>query len=177
MKSMMKRLFLVALMLLCISSARAQEPLFRTALYPLAQTSGTVSITQRDFGPSAPLLRIVTLDWTSDTSGSLVASLPALWGTVERVVTNPDGGSDAPDDDYDLTWADEDGADLLAAAGQNRDTSNTEQFCPRIGNGTGVNGLSSPGGTQPVVVGGTTTLTIANAGSGNKGRVRIYLRR
>lgn len=114
-------------------------------------------------------IRKVRLDWTSDSSGNASQTFGSIEGTIVRVVTNP--GSTAPTDNYDMTITDEDGYDILAGQGSNRDTSTTESFVP---------GIPFTDGTTtsvaPVVVDGNLTLTISNAGATKDGSVVLYVR-
>jgi hypothetical protein len=110
-----------------------------------------------------------TLAWVSHTDGTVALPTATINGTILRVTTNP--GSTAPTDNYDVTLLDEDGIDVLAGEGTDRDTTNSETFCP---------GVAFTDGTTtsvvPVVVAGVLTLTIANAGSGKEGTVVLYVR-
>ena len=81
-------------------------------------------------------------------------------GKVERLITDPDGSS-APTDDWDLTITDEDGYDVLAGAGTDRDTANTEQV------------LASSLG---IVKQSKLTVAASGMGSGGKAVVYLYLR-
>jgi hypothetical protein len=105
--------------------------------------------------------------WTSDGSGNYTEAVN-ISGVILRVVTNP--GSAAPTDNYDVTLIDEDGIDLLASQGLNRDTTTTENFCP---------GLSFSDGTTTSIIPmfhcGVATLTIANAGDSKTGAVVLYI--
>jgi hypothetical protein len=113
-----------------------------------------------------PLVRGVTIAWTSDGSGNYTESFD-LAGVILGVVTNP--GSTAPTDNYDVTCPDADGRDVFMGGGADRDTANTENFVPLA---TGSDGTTK----MPVAVAGTLTLTIANAGSAKVGTVTIYYR-
>jgi hypothetical protein len=106
--------------------------------------------------------------WTSDGSGAVTQAIH-IGGTILRVVTNPD--ATAPTDNYDLTCPDEFGLDLFAAQGANRDTANSEHFCP---------GVSLTDGTttsvMPIAHYGPATLTIANAGAAKLGTITIFVK-
>ncbi len=69
----------------------------------------------------------VTFAWTAHTDGVVtkVATTKTYTGKVEVLVTDPDD-TDAPTDDYDVTVTDDEGYDILAGAGANRDTAVTE---------------------------------------------------
>jgi hypothetical protein len=59
-------------------------------------------------------------------------------GYIYKMTTDP--GSTAPTDDYDITLTDDTtGADLLGGEGADRDTANTEEAVPKIGNAFGGN--------------------------------------
>jgi hypothetical protein len=59
-------------------------------------------------------------------------------GYIIKVVTDP--GSPAPTDNYDITLTDSTtGADLLGGEGSNRDTANSEEAVPKIGNAYAAN--------------------------------------
>lgn len=158
----MLRSFLIALAFVAVAvSARAQ-----TVTLDETATSGTVTATITSW-PNSTLNR-VDIDWTSDASGNVVCALPLLIGDVARIVFNPDAGDDQPDDNYDVTWTDADGLDLMAALGGNRDETNSEQILPTFTDGTTAHSL---------MIAGTSTLTILAAGNELGGVIRIYLRR
>jgi hypothetical protein len=122
--------------------------------------AGTVVITQGE-GVSSPNKRIV-FDWTSDAAGAVNGTLSRrLNGYIRAVKTNPDNTA-APTDLYDITLTDEDGFDVLAGAGANRSTVNTEQIQPTIN-------------SQPVAVDSPLELKITNAGNAKKGRLILIL--
>lgn len=100
--------------------------------------------------------------WVSDDSdGSASGETEFAYdGKVELLTTVPDGTA-APTDNYDVTLVDEDGVDVLAGAGANRDTSAAEQV------------VSSSLGA---VASSKLTLAIANAGNSKEGTVYVYIR-
>lgn len=130
---------------------------------------GTVTIAAE----TIPAGEKVTITWTSTSGGEADASGIPLNGYVERVVTNP--GSAAPTANYDIVIQDADGADILAAKGANRHTSSTEQIVPFIGDGTGVDGLTSANAFSKVLTYGDHSMFIDNAGNAKGGTVVIYL--
>lgn len=160
---MIRRILMLAMALGLAAAARG-------AALDLTVTSGTVTCDAAShdaFGRDSNLVA-VRWAWTSDAAGRVVARTDrALFGTIARVVTNP--GGTAPTDDYDITVTDDDGADVLAGKGSNRDTANTEQVVPLIGDGTTTQ--------QPVAVGSRLTLNITNAGNAKVGEFIVYLRR
>ena len=107
------------------------------------------------FGGSVVVHRI---EWTSDGSGDATETVH-IDGEILRVVTDP-SGSAAPTDDYDITFVDEDGLDIMAGGLANRDTANTEAVVP----------------SARVVHYGDVTVTVANAGASKSGVVKVYVR-
>ena len=119
------------------------------------------TITEETFGT----VKKVTWAWTSAADGSVGAAAVsttttnAYSGKIEMLVTDP--GATAPTDNWDLVISDEDGTDVLAGAGANRDTANTEQV------------LAASVG---IVANDTLTMLVTNAGSGKTGTVYVYIR-
>lgn len=113
-------------------------------------------------------IKRIIASWTSAANGSVTQSIH-IAGTIMRVVTDP--GATAPTDNYDLTLPDEFGLDLLAGQGANRDTANSEHFCP---------GVAFTDGTttsvMPVAHCGNATLTIANAGDSKQGTIALFVK-
>ena len=104
----------------------------------------------------------ISIAWTSHTDGAGTVAIPNLYGWLVRVVTNP--GATAPTDDYDITLIDEDGLDSAQSLLLNRDTANTEA----------VNTFAT-GAPTPILLCGTYTFTLANAGSQKEGVCVLYL--
>ena len=71
--------------------------------------------------------RKVTFAWTGHTDGVVtkVATTGTYTGKVEVLITDPDD-TDIPTDNYDVTVTDDEDYDILAGAGIDRDTANTE---------------------------------------------------
>ncbi len=113
-------------------------------------------------------MRVLTLDWLSNTTGTLTATLPELHGSLYRVTTKPDDGATSPTADYDVTFSDEDSYDLLLGLGANRSASTVQSLAPIFGDGTNK--------AFPVVFGGITTLSVAAAGAANGGIIRLYIK-
>lgn len=126
------------------------------------------AMTVTRYPAAAELVNKVTLAWTSDGSGAATQAI-TLRGTILRVVTNP--GATAPTDNYDLTAPDADGVDVFGGQGANRDTANSEHFCPGLPLADG-----TTTSTAPISVNGEITLTIANAGASKEGSITIYYR-
>jgi hypothetical protein len=103
--------------------------------------SSQTEIWNRDLPGRVDKLRIT---WTADTDGSYTDYTTAenMDGYVFMVVTNP--GATAPTDNYDITLADSDGCDVSGGELANRDTANTEQIIPKIGNTYGGRFVAGP---------------------------------
>lgn len=123
--------------------------------------AGTVTITEETHGS----LKKITFAWLSGTgaeSGTASGETTGAYnGVIERLVTVPGAGADAPTDNYDLTVLDEDDVDVLVGAGANRSTSATQQVL---------------GSSLGVVANDKLTLNVTNAGDANTGTVYVYLR-
>lgn len=161
----MRKFILAALIAFLASAAWAAAP---------TVTSGTLTVARATF--DANRYEVVTLTCTSDASSTDVQATGILLeGELVRVVTDP--SATAPTDSYDIILSDALGADILCGLGANRDTANTEQFCPMIGNGTGVHGATSPGNLVPVVLSGNHTLAMTEMGESKIVTLVLYLRR
>lgn len=101
-------------------------------------------------------------EWVSASGGTVSQSLGKINGKLCAMETDPDG-TDAPDDNYDITILDEYSIDVLGGAGANRDTADTEIAYPAVGTYF-----------QPVMS-GSYTLTIAAAGDTKKGKIKLFL--
>ena len=109
-------------------------------------------------------VRRVSWSWTSAADGSVGAATGATTekvydGQVVWLVTDP--GATAPTDNWDLAINDANGVDVLAGAGANRDTANTEYVA-----------AASLG----YVASSKLTIAVTNAGSGKTGTVYVYIR-
>ena len=102
---------------------------------------------------------VITWPFTTDVSGDASEESITLNGRIERVATNPDN-TDTPTTNWDLTIEDEDGIDVLGAAGANRDPG-----------GTGASEQIKP----DVVVASKVTFKVANGGNAKKGVVKLYI--
>ena len=106
-------------------------------------------------------VKLVTWTWTSDASGDASeATAVAVDGDVIGLVTVPSSGS-APTDDYDIVINDANSVDVLAGAGANRDTANTEYV-----QGTSLGWVANS----------LLTLVVSNAGNTKAGTVYLYIR-
>jgi hypothetical protein len=133
-------------------------------------TSGSATVSFADYGTrdSPRMMRVVSIAWTSDAAGSVSVDVPSQFGFIARVVTNPAAGTLAPADNYDVALNDQDGIDLFARNGADRDTASSEVFVPLIGDGATTSEL--------VLMCGPSTLTVTDAGNAKAGVIRIYLK-
>lgn len=116
----MKRLFIfiiMAIMLLMATSVWA---------------AGTVTQTHSKVSSNVTLWTFTCTADAADGSFPATASSRDMEGYVILVVTDP--GATAPTDNYDITLTDEDGVDVMGGELANRDTANTEQAIPLVGN-------------------------------------------
>ena len=105
----------------------------------------------------------ITWSFTTDASGDVTEQTSILInGGINRVVTNPDN-TDTPTTLWDLTLTDEDGVDVLAGNGADRDSADS-----------GASEQIVLGAANPVVV-SKLTFTVANGGNAKKGVVIVYL--
>jgi hypothetical protein len=114
------------------------------AAVALADT-GTVTVSKIDLKTD---VRVVKFSFIANSTGAVPSTSTTVEtcasrqcypmpngriGYIAKVVTDP--GSTAPTDDYDITLTDDTtGADLLGGEGADRDTANTEEVVPKIGN-------------------------------------------
>jgi len=121
---------------------------------------GTVTLTEETFGT----VKKITCAWTSEDGGGSAGKAQKTTtniysGEIIRLVTDP--GATAPSDDYDIYVYDEDGMDVLMAAGKDRDTVNTEQV---LGTSLGC------------VANDKLTFYVENAGNAKIGTIYLYIR-
>lgn len=126
------------------------------ALTANAWAAGTVTVSEETYGS----VKKIAWTWTSTAGGAAdLITVGAYNGKIEMLVTDP--SATAPTDDYDVTVTDEDGTDVLAGAGANRDTANTEIVI-----------ASSLG----IVANDKLTLNVTAAGAAKSGTVYLYVR-
>lgn len=128
--------------------------------------AGTLTVTRGTSNPTdrAPV-RSIIFTWTSDASGNVsgqalypLTSVAGLNGVVREAVTIPNGGGTAPSDNYDATILDENGRDILAGLGADRDTATVERVTPAT-----------------ALDGAHLDFRIANAGASKGGKLILYL--
>lgn len=118
----------------------------------------TVTITQITHTSAKKII----FDWESAADGTFSGATTAAFdGKAEGFTTIPDGGGDAPTDNYDITITDADGHDILLGAGANRDTANTEHVA---------------GTSLAAAAGSTLTINGSNAGNAKKGVAVLWIR-
>lgn len=93
--------------------------------------AGTATVTNTCENPMSGDVCQVTWSWTGDNFSQ--ASTPVT-GSVCMATTNPAG---SPTDNYDIVINDSDGIDIFGGELANRDTTNSEQAVPKVGNGYG----------------------------------------
>jgi lysophospholipase L1-like esterase len=110
-----------------------------------------------------------TFRWVSNVNGSVTinSSVP-ISGDILRVDIIP-STQDAPTNLYDVTLTDSDGVDVLAGQGADSSETATETVCVGVPLKDGTTTK-----TIPVVVDGTLTLNVTNAGDTKSGRVVVY---
>lgn len=102
----------------------------------------------------------ITFDWLSTGAGAADGTTTyAYTGNILKVVTVPDGGGTAPDDNYDLTLTDEDSIDVANGQLANRSQTLTQWVASSLG----------------AVVGDKLTLNVTNAGAANGGICIVYV--
>lgn len=116
----------------------------------------TMTFTETTIGP----VRRIKAAWLSDDTTGAVSGTTTYGynGKCELLTTVPSGGGTAPTDNYDVAVTDADSVDVLAGAGANRDTANTEQVV-----------ASSLGAVA------TSKLTVAITNAGNAKAGTVYL--
>lgn len=104
------------------------------------------------------------IDWTSNSSGAFTMSNITLSGRFVRFVTVPDGGGTQPSANYDITFTDRDGIDIMATLGANRSNTATENV--EVPSSSSYAGIPSCG---------NHTLSITNAGDTKGGIITLYV--
>jgi len=106
-------------------------------------------------------VKLIKFAWTSDDSAGTVTgtTTKSYNGKLIWFVTDP--GSTAPTDNYDIAINDGNSIDVLAGAGADRDTANTEY------------GAEASLGA---VVNSTLSIAISNAGNAKTGTTYVYIR-
>jgi len=116
---------------------------------------GTVTLAEETSGS----IKKLKAAWTSTAGGVASATSSKIYtGELLFVITDP--GATAPTDDYDVVVNDDEGHDVLAGTGANRDTANTEYVTGSLG----------------AVVNSTLGIRVTNAGDSKQGDLILFLR-
>ncbi len=107
------------------------------------------------------IIQKISVAWVSAADGSASGTFEA-YGFLVKMVTNP--GATAPTADYDITLIDGAGVDALAGTGVDRHTATSQQVYPLV-----------TGAATPVLLYGSHTFTIANAGDSKIGVCDFYV--
>lgn len=122
--------------------------------------AGTVTTLERN-SADGKLFKIV-FDWTAHTDGTAEGDTTYQYYTGRVIGATTDPDTNAPDADYDIAILDGDGHDVCLGALSNRHTSNVEHV--------GEANLSC-------VIESPLTLSVSGAGSGNQGKVILWISR
>lgn len=162
-----KRLWAAAFLVACLAG------LASNAAYG-AGSSVTVTTATT---PGSTLIDKVTIDWVSDdtiTTTGVNLALPILNGLLMRIVFDP--GTPAPTDNYDVTFLDPEGLDILSQSqddGADRDTTTTEAVYPML-----LNYDSTPIGIASwPPINEALTLNVDNMGTDAQGQIILYIRK
>lgn len=131
------------------------------ALATGAFAAGTLTSNPSDWTQLSASIWKKTIAWQDDTNGTTgtIAVQSFLRGSVLwQILTDP--GATAPTDNYDV-YLKISGADLLGAAGENRDTTTSE--------------YAYPADKSPIVDGNITFQLSGNSVNNAVGTVTIYL--
>lgn len=118
-----------------------------------------ITFVEKTHGSVKKIKATIVSDGSGDAAGE--TTFAAFDGACLLLTTDPAGGGDAPSDNWDLVVTDDDGVDVLAGAGANRDTATTEQV---IGSSLGA------------VAGSSLTFTASNMGDTKTAVVYLYIR-
>jgi len=106
-------------------------------------------------------VKSITFAWTTAADGTCTQATTEKYdGQVIFVCTDP--GATAPTDNYDIALNDDNGVDVLAGAGANRDTADTEYIAAKESLGAVANSI--------------LTMEITNAGDSKIGTLYVYIR-
>lgn len=109
------------------------------------------------------VIQKLSIAWTCTAGGAADLSIDNLKGWLVKVVTNPDD-SQAPTDNYDITLVDANGVDAAQGKIIDRDTATSEEVY-----------TTPTGASVPVLLDGTYTFTVANAGNAKSGVCELHI--
>ena len=117
----------------------------------------STTVTTRKIGDCTKIKAV----WLSDDATGAVSGVIAsdVVGKPMLLTTVPGTAGLAPDDNYDITITDENGIDILAGLGANRDIATTEHVIDTAG--------------MLFTVATSLTLNVTNAGNANGGTVYL----
>lgn len=157
----MRKLILVFLVLGIVSLPVMGAP-------PVIYGGSTGTSTMEPFEVSAGQQTYV-VSWTSTSGGAAAGTFINLYGTIERVAFAPVAAA-SPTANYDVVLNDELSVDLLQGEGANQSATVAADAVPLI-----AEIVSSATTHHKVVVGGSCTLSVTNAGSAKQGKFLITI--
>jgi len=120
---------------------------------------------------SVGTVKKIIIDWLSDDfAGTCSFSTKKISGFLLKGVTDPAGGADQPDDNYNIVLTDEEGANILANCSDDlllRDETNTETV-DFIIDGAVVGSAGRP------CVNDIITVSVDSAGNALQGQLILY---
>jgi hypothetical protein len=135
--------------------------------YAADVTSGTVTDVDRQSGDYTR----ISVDWLSDASGNVVATLDApTLGDIKRITIASDSGATSPTTAYDITLLDALGVDVLQGGGADVASATDKDIVPVIV-------ATDSSTTFPVTVFSPLLLKITNAGNAKGGNLDIILKK
>jgi hypothetical protein len=126
--------------------------------------AGTVTVARdpRKGQNGGKIIERISVAWTSDASGNATGTITNLYGWLVKVVTTP--GAAAPTALYDITLIDENNFDSAQNKLADRSATVVEEIYPL-----------TTGSAIPVLLVGTYTFTVANAGNAKNGTCVLYM--
>lgn len=122
----------------------------------------TAEINHELVGNSMLKIEKLGVNWISGSDGTLEVELPKIYGFLIKAVVKP-GDVLSPSLGYDIEIVGEDGVDVLAGLGHDMDSVNPITIYPSLNNWI-----------TPTLATGDHNLTIANAGAGRVGQIKLY---
>lgn len=107
-------------------------------------------------------VKVVEWDWLCSAGGAVDDTTVNLYtGKIVAIATDPDTGTLAPADSYDVAIYDNRGWDVLLGAGADRDSVNVEYLI---------------NANLGAVSGSKLSLSITNAGDANQGKLILWIK-
>ena len=125
--------------------------------------AGTVTLTEQIIGS----IKQIKLAWVSDGAGAADAVTTNLFdGVVLSAQFVPDGGATQPDDQYDVTFKDANGIDVLSGYGANLSNAATvDTASTALAKGLGIGSVALS----------KLTLAVSGAGAANGGTIYVNI--